>query len=871
MALPSGTVTFLFTDIEGSTRLWDGAPEAMRAALHHHDAIVRTAIEAHGGYVFSTGGDGFAVAFTRAGDAVRTALEAQAALAAQRWPDGIAIAVRMGVHTGEVEERGGDFFGPAVNRAARIMAAGHGGQVLVGATTASLVRGSLPGDAGLADLGVHRLKDLAEAESVFQLTHPSLRDAFPPLRTIDAVPGNLPTLRSSFVGRSADLRRLEELFGSHRLITLTGVGGVGKTRFALQAAANAAGRYPGGVWLIELARTGDPAAVVTVAAVALGVTSSQGRSVVEALCDHLRSTRSLVVVDNCEHVLDAAADLVSEILDRCPAVTLVCTSREPLDVDGEQIVPVRPLDPAGDAMVLFAERVRAGDPELVVAGVEEAAAAEICRRLDGVPLALELAAAQASTMALADIARGLDDRFRLLASGRRRAVERHQTLRTTVEWSHQLLGEPEQRLLRRLGVFAGGFTADAVRAVAVRSDEQLEVEVVLGSLVRRSMVQLDRTPTGARYRLLETIRTYAQERLADANESETFGRAHAEWVASLVDREFDAWWVPGAGLWRMMHAERDNWREAVGFALANRDPPLAVALLTHAGCTDLSEASAYCLSALELDGVENVPGWHWLHHTIAARGASEVNLALLRHIEQFEAACATDVERARAVWWRAVLTSIDGSGSPVDDIERGLATPGLSVGFSAMLEALRAFWINISGATDVEAARRAVRAASNVGGLMLAYATAVLALALRATDPDGALEAMRTVVELTDNDDQPDLSGASVALALSAVTAIAVDRAATYLRDHLHTISKADRTVEETYLAVCANVLGRAGHPAAAVVRSYVLGRPVDPWIEVFLPDLPDIAAPAHLDELIDITRTALTDVCGPIENVMRR
>jgi hypothetical protein len=307
----------------------------------------------------------------------------------------------------------------------------------------------------------------------------------------------------------------------------------------------------------------------------------------------------------------------------------------------------------------------------------------------------------------------------------------------------------------------------------------------------------------------------------------------------------------------------------VGFALANRDPRLAVALLTHAGCLDLSEASASCRSALDLDGVENVPGWHWLHHTIAARGASEVNLALLRHIEQFEAACVTDVERAHGVWWRAVLTSIERSGSPVDDIEQGLATPGLSAGYSAMLQALRAFWINISGVTDVEAARRAVRAASNIGGLSLAYATAVLALALRATDPDGALEAMRTVVELTDNDDQPDTSRASVALALSAVTAIEVDRAATYLRDHLHTISKADRTVEETYLAVCANVLGRAGHPSAGLVRSYVLGRPVDPWIEVFLPDLPDIAAPAHLDEMIDITRTALTDVCGPPEGVI--
>jgi len=445
------------------------------------------------------------------------------------------------------------------------------------------------------------------------------------------------------------------------------------------------------------------------------------------------------------------------------------------------------------------------------------------------------------------------------------AIERHQTLRTTVEWSHQLLSEPEQRLLRRLGVFAGGFTMGAAAEVTVLPGEALDVAAVLASLVRRSMVQLDRSPTSARYRLLETIRTYAQERLAAVNEAERLGRAHAQWVAAMLDHPVAAWLTRGSGLWRTLAAERDNWREAVGFALAHGDPSVAVALLTHFGCIDLPGSSEFCHDALALDGIESVPRWYWLHHTIAARGASEVDLDALRHIEQFAAACISDIERAYAGWWRAVLSSLDGSGDPLADIEGALATPGLAAPYAAHLEALRAFWTNVSGVNDVDAARRAVEAARRANsGTALPYAYAVLAMALRDTDPDGALDALREVVALTANDDDAPAvgRGATLALGLSAVTGIRPDLAARYLRDHLQTIRTADRTVEETYLAVCANVLSRAGHSAAGTVRSYVVSRPVDNWIYVLLPDADDTAVPAQLDDLVDIIRAALDDVC---------
>jgi class 3 adenylate cyclase len=486
--LPTGTVTFLFSDIEGSTRLWEEHPEAMRGALARHDALLTEAVIARGGTVVKTTGDGIHAVFPVAEDGVAAAVAGQRALGSEAWGDTGPIRVRMGLHTGVAEQRDGDYFGSVLNRAARLMSVAHGGQVVVSQLTERLVRDSLGPDLDLVDLGDHRLRDLAEPMHVFQVTHPELGRDFPPLRSLDVASGNLPVQISSFVGRERELQRLRGLVDSKRLLTLTGVGGVGKTRLALQAAVDAQSTFPGGAWLVELARTGDPAAVASVAATALGAPALPARGDVDVVCEHLGSTRSILVLDNCEHVLDAAADLVSAVLERCPNVVVIATSREPLDLEGEQVVPVRTLDTGTDAVSLFAERAQSVDPEFVLVGEVVSAVEEICARLDGVPLAIELAAARVDTMAPADIAAHLDDRFRLLSSGRRRSVDRHQTLRATLEWSHQLLDGDEQTLLRRLGVFAGGFTGDAAREVC--GDDR-----ALASLVRKSLVQFERVDT----------------------------------------------------------------------------------------------------------------------------------------------------------------------------------------------------------------------------------------------------------------------------------------------------------------------------------------------------------------------------------------
>jgi predicted ATPase/DNA-binding SARP family transcriptional activator len=861
VGLPAGTVTFLFSDIEGSTRLWESAPEAMRKALARHDEILRWVVEAHSGYVFATGGDGLAAAFHRGGDALEAAVRAQQQLSAEPWPDAAPIRVRMGLHTGEVDERGGDYFGAAVNRAARVMAAGHGGQVLLSLTTASLVRGSLPSGAALVDVGVHRLRDLSEPEALFQVAHPDLSSSFPPLRTIDATAGNLPTQRSSFVGRTADLDRLTTLLEERRVVTLSGVGGVGKTRLAIQAAAELSDRFPGGVWLIELARTGDPTAIVAVARTALGASLSPGRSELEALGDHLGRMEALLVLDNCEHVLDAAAELVVALLERCPGVRVLCTSREPLDLAGEQVMPVRPLDPSGDAVVLLDQRAREVDPDLDVLVVERPSALEICRRLDGVPLAIELAAARASTMTLDEIARGLDDRFRLLGVGRRRSVERHRTLQTAVDWSHQLLNEPAQRLFRRLAAFAGGFDADAARAVAVLPAEGLDVDAVLASLVRCSMVQRDRTPAGTRYRLLETIRSYAHERLAEAGEATTVGRAHAEWVVTLVDIPFEVWATAGSGLYQRFAMERDNWREAVGFALTNRMPHLAVRLLSSMGCGEMDEAGALAAAALALEGVEDVPGYHWLHWTIAGRGAIEGDVELLRHVALFDARCPTPQERAHGAPYLSVLAMFTGAGSALAPIEEALALPGLSPQLRAYLEHYRSLWSNFPEGSDIEAARRALRMAEDVNSLWVPLVQAFLAVALRRDHPDEALAVARKALEA----DLDALGPYSRAL-VSSTTAIAVSEvpvraAVAHLRDGLAGLQARLTGAEMGYFAVCAKVLARAGHPAAAVIRSFVVNHDLTSFYAILLPDLLEASAPQDASAVIEVVRSALDDL----------
>jgi predicted ATPase/class 3 adenylate cyclase len=527
---PSGTVTFLFTDIEGSTRVWEAAPEQMGPALAIHDAIVRGAIDRHGGWVFSTGGDGFGAAFARAGDAVAAASDAQAELGSARWPAGAAARVRMGLHTGEVEERDGNYFGPAVNRAARLMAIGHGGQVLCSQVTAALV-GPM---SGLRNLGEHRLRDLGAAEVVFQVGGGS----FPPLRSVDVVPTNLPTVRTELIGRADHIAALSTLVAHEQLVTLTGVGGVGKTRLALGVAAALSHRFADGCWLVELAPVTDGGEVAKAVAAAMGTPLTDRESLVAYLADR----RVLIVLDNCEHVVAHSAELVDAVLGAAPDVRVVATSREPLGVDGEKVYRVGSLAvpptgaPAGEAAAapavrLFADRAAAVSQRFAVEPGNVTAVVDICRHLDGIPLAIELAAARVRAMPPAEIAARLGERFRILGGGSRRAQERHRTLLATVSWSHDLLDDDEKAVFRRLAVFPSSF--DLAAAEAVAGDGGLDVLDTVVRLVDRSLVQYE--PEVGRYRLLETLRQYGSERLSDAGETDTARERHARHYLELAE------------------------------------------------------------------------------------------------------------------------------------------------------------------------------------------------------------------------------------------------------------------------------------------------------------------------------------------------
>jgi predicted ATPase/class 3 adenylate cyclase len=569
---PSGTVTFLFTDIEGSTQLWESRPEAMQAALARHDMIVRSAIEAHRGYVFATGGDGFSAAFASPFHAVVAAEGAQVALREECWPQEAVLRVRMGLHTGVVEERDGDYFGTAVNTAARLAAVGHGGQVLCTSVTAELL-----GGAQLVDLGEHRLRDLSAPQRVFQVGG----GRFPALRSLDVALGNLPLQHSSFVGRDEEVTAVAVALSAARLVTLVGPGGVGKTRLALHVAAEVSVGYPDGAWLCELAAAGGGDDVAQVVGVALGVRQGTEGGFEDSIVSSLRYKRLLLVLDNCEHVVEVAGSLCERVLARCPHVRVLATSREALAVEGEHVWPLRPLpvpeEGAGPDTIaacagvrLFAERARAARPEFAVDVANSGAVGEICRRLDGIPLAIELAAARVPSMRRGEIASLLDARFRLLTSGRRGAASRHQTLSAVVEWSCSLLGDRDRAVFERLGVFTGSFTAaSAIAVVAGEEFEGWDVIDALSSLVGKSMVNAQDAPDGTtRYVLLETLRDFARQRLAESGEIDLWRRRHASHYADIAQEVGRALLGPDELVCRpRLRAELDNLRAAVMWAI----------------------------------------------------------------------------------------------------------------------------------------------------------------------------------------------------------------------------------------------------------------------------------------------------------------
>ena len=481
LQLPAGTVTFLLTDIEGSTRLWESAAEAMAMAVPRSYVLIEQAIGRHGGVrpVEQGEGDSVVGAFARASDAVAAALAAQRALRGETWPGGLEVNVRMALHTAEAQLRDeGNYFGAALSRCARLRAIAHGGQVLVSGSTHDLVIDGLADGLALVDLGEHRLRDLGRPERVFALAHPDLPGDFPDLRSLDALPNNLPFQLTSFVGRGSEIAQAPEALDDTRLLTLTGAGGCGKTRLALQVAADVLDRVPDGGWWVELAPLAEEGLVGAAIAEVLGVRPLPGMTPLAAACAHLASRRALLILDNCEHLLAACAQAVEAILHAAPEVIVLATSRAPLGVAGETDWRVPSLSlpsPAAsqqsealsqsDAVRLFIERALKVRPNFAVTNENAPAVAPICSELDGIPLAIELAAARIRVLSVEQIAAGLSDRFRLLTGGAKSGLPRQQTLRASVDWSYDLLSADEQALLRRVSVFAGGFTLDAVEAV----------------------------------------------------------------------------------------------------------------------------------------------------------------------------------------------------------------------------------------------------------------------------------------------------------------------------------------------------------------------------------------------------------------------
>src|SRR5271168_4375149 len=511
-AAPSGVVTFLFTDVEGSTRRWEADADGMCVALAAHDKVLRGAIERHRGWLFKHTGDGVCAAFASPRSAV------DAAVAAQRE---LELPVRMGIATGEAELRGADYFGAVLNRAARVMAAGHGGRILLAESTAVLLSA-----VELVDLGPRRLRDVPTPVGVFQVRAPGLRAEFPPLRALDTSPGNLRRAATSFIGRESEVAEVEAALRAHRLVTLTGVGGVGKTRLALEVAARLVDEFPDGVWFFDLAAVADPAAVPDAVAAVLGITQQPGRSVAESVAAALEGRVRLLVLDNCEHVLDAAADLIEAILAASATIKVVATSREGLGIADERLWPVPSLDVGAGvdsaAVALFVERAQNVSPRFTAGEAGEAAAVvEICRRLDGITLAIELAASRMAAMTASEVRDRLDQRLRLLV-GSRRALERHHTLRHAVAWSYDLVDDTERALLDRCSVFAGGFDLQSACAV-MGSDDDFATLDLLDALVRKSLLVADRSAERTRFSMLETIRQFADEQLMTSGAAEHVG------------------------------------------------------------------------------------------------------------------------------------------------------------------------------------------------------------------------------------------------------------------------------------------------------------------------------------------------------------
>jgi len=564
--LPSGTVTFLFTDIEGSTRLWQDEPEAMTSANARHDAILREAIESNHGYIFQIVGDSFSAAFHNANDGLQAAITAQRALQTEEWGMTGVLKVRMGLHTGAAEiATDGKYEGYATIAAAqRVMSVAHGGQMLLTQTTYDLVRDHLPKDIHLRDMGEHHLKDLHAPTHLYQVSVPNLQQNFPPLKSADTLPSNLPTQLTSFIGREKEVAEIKDLLNASRLVTLTGSGGTGKTRLSIEVGLQLLASFPNGVWLIELAPLADPSQIIPTMTQVFGLQEHPFGPLPTLLMDYLRDKKILLILDNCEHLIQACAQLANDLLHQCTGLKILASSREALGIAGEVTYHTPSLADA-ESTRLFVERARAVNPKFSLSDSNAASIAQICHRLDGIPLAIELAAARSKLLSAEQIAARLDDLFRLLVGGSRTALPRQQTLRALIDWSYDLLTDEEQRLLQFASVFVGGWTLDALEAVA----DNLNTLELLEQLINKSLVVTEERDNEMRFFMLETIRQYAREKLFEAKQAAVARDRHFVYFDQLSEKMWDVFRSADMVNWLdRADDEAENFRAAMEWGLA---------------------------------------------------------------------------------------------------------------------------------------------------------------------------------------------------------------------------------------------------------------------------------------------------------------
>ncbi len=858
---PKTTRTFLLTDIEGSTRQWEESP-GMNEHVEQHFDVLRTAVQEGGGELFATMGDGIAAAFTSAEAAVHSAISAQ-----QRMPQ-TGLKVRMGLHTGEVERFGDDYRGRPVNRAARVMAVGHGGQILASDVTAALVR-SGPRPVQFTDLGTHRLRDLTEPERVWQVLHPELPRHFPAVRDLDTFTTNLPAQRSTLVGRDQDVARVNALIGQHRTVTLTGVGGVGKTRLAVQAAADLLSDYTA-VWFVELASVADPDDVADAIARTIGLGAATDP--LAAATAVLAAADALLVVDNCEHLVDRAAAVIDALTAACPDLSVIATSREPLGIDGEHVVAVRSLDPTTTAVELFQQRAVAAGADLE--SMARPMIEQICGRLDGIPLAIELAAARAATLGVPAIVDALDDRFSMLSSGRRRAVDRHSTMRATIDWSFRLLDAAEQQVFLWLAVFPNGFELDAAHHVArsLGIDDRSATDHI-ASLARQSMVSPDSHPRGVRYRMLETVRAFALQQLEERGDRLAALTAQAEWMTTITDLPFDD--PCNAAVERnavRLEREADSWRDAVLLAaqvgsgeLAGRlcGPPVAFFLL---GRHDLAD---FVRPLLDLCG-EDVRQRRAVLCALLVSAAGATDPAQrqawadeMQRIERIEPTGLGGLMQWLALAWQGdFVRSVEVCVAASLDPRLRQGTRDMFVGIAVLDH------FSLTDATDDP--HGLIERALEVAGqsdVAIHRVTCRLGAAwgLAGTEPDRSLQLVRLALR-----DIPDVAGLTrLTLPGSAsrlLTRLDPGLAAQGLLEQLDTTSSRRNFVDLIPVFYAASLLHRLGHPAAGSALATLTVSPIAPYLSMM--DFVDLARraavsnnPLSLNELESMVRSALADI----------